>query len=259
MHECARQALALYRGLQDPRGLYHALCVEIWSGRALAQESRSMIEEAGKLERLGLPSKMLASGRTAQGQFHYFKRRYQQAGRDFDIALSHARIAGALRLAAIAVSLRAMTHYAVGEIDQGVNLCHAAVAQERRPFGILTFALGFLAVGLVLQGDCGQARNVLAEFFRMSRAAYWWLFHLYAEAYALLAMGEGRHETAARLLGYVDHKVRPRVDIRMATVQTQAARAALQSRFGAATFRSLLDEGALLDEEAVCAFTLGTT
>lgn len=258
MYEFAEKALALYRGLEDARGLYYALCIMIWSGRAPAEESRSMIEQARKLERLGLPSKMLATGRTAQGQLHYFERRYAQAGRDFDMAQIHARIAGGLRLAAIAVGLRAMTHYAVGEIDQAVRLCRAAVAQERRPFGILIFPLGFLAVGLVLQGECAQARLVLVELFRLSRAAYWWLFQLFDEAYVLLAMAEGRHETAARLLGYVDHKARPRVDMKMATIQMQAARAELKRRFGVATVQGLLDEGALLDEEAVCALTLET-
>ena len=258
MHEFAEKALALYRNLNDTRNLYYALCIKIWSGRAPEEESLTMVEQARELERLGLPAKMLASGRTAQGQYHYFEQRYAQAGRDFDIALTHARIGGALRLAAIAVGLRSMTHYAVGEIDQGVRLCRSAVAQERRRFGILMFPLGFLAVGLVLQGECVEARLALVELFRLSRAAYWWLFHLYDEAYVLLAMTEGRHETAALLLGYVDQKARPRVDIKMATMQTQAARSALEVRFGAATLQSLLDEGALLDEEAVCALTLET-
>ena len=126
------------------------------------------------------------------------------------------------------------------------------------PFGLFIVVVGFLAVGLVLQGECEQARQVLVELFRLSRAAYWWLFQLFDEAYVLFAMAEGRHETAARLLGYVDHKARPRVDMKMATKQTQAARVALEVRFGAATLQSLLDEGALLDEEAVCALTLET-
>ena len=256
MHELAQKALAHYRRMEDAGGLYYALCVMIWSGRAPAEESRRLIEQVRQLERLGLPSKMLATGRTAQGQLHYFERRYAQAGRDFDMALTHARIAGALRLAAIAVGLRAMTHYAVGEIDQAVQLCRAAVAQERRRFGILIFPLGFLAVGLVLQSECAQARPVLTELFRLSRAAYWWLFQLFDEAYVLLAMAEGRHETAARLLGYVDHKARPRVDMKMAPTQMQTARAQLERRFGAASLQALLDEGALLDEEAVCALTL---
>lgn len=79
---------------------------------------------------------------------------------------------------------------------------------------------------------------------------------MYGEAYVLLAMREGRHETAARLLGYVDRKARPLVNPMMAVEPLRQAHATLEASFDRETLERLFAEGAMLDEEAVCALTL---
>lgn len=97
---------------------------------------------------------------------------------------------------------------------------------------------------------------MLADFFRRSRAADWYLFNLLDESCFLLAMQEGRHHSAARLLGYSDRRSRRVIDFRMAETHVERSRAELETICAAPTLRRLLSEGAALDEEAVCALAL---
>ena len=256
MHDFATKAETLYRKLDDPSGLYFALCMKGWSGRVPVAESGGLLEEVAALERLGMPPRLLAVGRLGQGMLHYAERQYAEAGRDFDAASSHARVGGATRVVAIAVCMRVMVHYVLHNVDEAVRLCRQVVDQERRRFGFLTFALGYLSFGLVLQGELGQARQTLAEFFRLCRVSDWDLFDLCDEAYPLLALREGRHETAARLLGYRDRQARPAGVRALAIEQMKQARAQLEAAFDAPTLQRLMAEGAQLHEEAVCALTL---
>jgi predicted ATPase/DNA-binding winged helix-turn-helix (wHTH) protein len=256
MHEFAAKAVALLRAAGDRRGLHWALSLRLWSGRVPADEAARVADEAQALESTDMPARMRALGHLGRSQWHRFAGRPAEAARELDLALAHARAAGSDRSVATAMGLRAQVHYSLGEFDAGVRLMRHSAARERRRYGFTAHALSFLALGLVLQGERAEARQVLAEFFRHSRAADWWLFNVVDEAYCLLAMQEGRRRTAARLLGYSEHKARQITGIRMAEAQTRRARAQLDETLGAASVAQLLDEGARLDQETVCALTL---
>ena len=243
MHDYAAKAETLYRKLDDPSGLYFALFMKGWSGRVPVSDSGLLLEEMAALERLGIAPRMVAMGRLGQGMLHYAERLYAEAGQDFDASSELARSCGATRACAIALCFRVMVHYVLREVDEGVRLCRQVVRQERRRFGFLAFASGYLAFGLVLQGAVVQARQALAELFRLCRAADWDLFDWWDEAYPLLALREGRYETAARLLGYHDREGR-RLGVRALAIEDmEQARSALEAEFGAPTLRRLMAEG----------------
>jgi predicted ATPase/DNA-binding winged helix-turn-helix (wHTH) protein len=256
MHDFAAKAETLYRKLDDPGGLYFALCMKGWSGRVPVTESGRLVQQTLALEQLGLPPRLIAMGRLGQGMLHYAERQYAVAGRDFDVASVHARACGATRADAIAACFRVMVHYVMREVDEGVRLCRQVVGQERRRFGFLALASGYLAFGLVLQGELGQARQALTELFRLCRASDWDLFDTWDEAYLLLALQEARQETAARLLGYHDRAGRPPGARALALEEVTRARSTLKAAFDAPNLQRLLAEGAQLDQEAVCALTL---
>lgn len=258
MHEFAARAESLFRGAGNRPGLYWALCCRLWSGHVPATEGARLADEAVALE-FGLPPGLLVVGRMGQSRHHYGARRYTEAARDLDAAIAHARAAGLAWMEAMPIGMRATTHYAVGEIEEGIRLVRPCIAAQPRRSGPAEIPLGCLGVGLVLKGETTQAREVLAEFFRLCRADDWWFFNLMDEAYALLALQEGRLRSAARLLGYIEHKARQVRALRMAEVQTRQARAALEASLGAAELRRLLDDGAALGEDQVCALTLEAT
>jgi hypothetical protein len=258
MHEFAARAEVLFRSCASRPGLYWALCCRLWSGHVPADEAARLADEARALEP-GLPHRLLGLGRLGLAKGHWDARRYVEGARDIDLALAHARAADASRLEVLSIGMRAMTHYALGEIEAGVGLLRPCVAAQRARNGWVAHPLGFLAAGLVLQGNRAEARERLAEFFRLSRADDWWLFNLNDEAYVLLAFQEGRLRSAGRLLGYSDHKTRQVTAIRMAEARIAQARAALDASLGNAALRRLLAEGAALDEDQVCALTLEAT
>ncbi len=259
MHEFAVRAESLFRGAGSRPGLYWALCCRLWSGHVPPSEAGQLADEAAALEP-GLPPRLLVVGRMGQSRHHYRARRYPEAARDLDAAIAHARAAGPTWMEAMPIGMRATTHYAVGEIDEGIRLVRLCIAAQPRRSGTpAEIPLGCLGVGLVLKGETTQAREVLAEFFRLCRADDWWFFNLMDEAYALLALREGRLRSAARLLGYSEHKARQVRALRMAEVQTRQARAVLEASLGTAQLRRLLDEGAALGEDQVCALTLEAT
>jgi hypothetical protein len=84
----------------------------------------------------------------------------------------------------------------------------------------------------------------------------WDQFALATYYFALLAWVESRHDDAARLFGYADNAF-ARMDASWMSAAHLRPRveAALQSAFDMQTLQRLMEEGARLDEEAVCALT----
>lgn len=136
--------------------------------------------------------------------------------------------------------------------------CQQAVLSQRRRYGFLNLPLGSLALGLTLQGHLDQAREAFVELFRVGGASDWYLFDMFNEACLVLALIEGRHETATRLLGHAHHRS-TKLGVRFLWAERIGqARATLESKFEPETFQRLMAEGQKLDEEAVCRLTLHT-
>ena len=258
VHDMAAKSVALFRRLGDDRGLYFALVALLASGRVPRADSQSLLAEALALERAEWPPKVRALGRAPLAMLHYFERRYAEAAAGYDQARALAMEGGARGLAAVYTGLAAMAHYALGNVDEPVCLCRQAVLKRRRLYGVLNLPRGALALGLTLQGHLDQAREAFVELFRACRSSDWYMFDMFDDAYLVLALMEGRHETAARLLGYADHHS-TKLGVRVLEVERIGqARATLERMFEPATLQRLMDEGRKLDEEAVCRLTLHT-
>ena len=204
MHDTAAKGVALFRRLGDERGLYSALAMLLASGHVPRADSQGLLDEALGLERADWTPKARAHGRAGLGTLHYFERRYADAAAYYDQAKALAMEGSAERLAAIYTALAAMAHYALGNVDEPVRLCQQAVLKQRRLYGVinmplgslaLDLPLGSLALSLTLQGRLDQAREAFVHLFRAMRASDWHLFDMFNEAYLMLALMEGRHET----------------------------------------------------------------
>jgi hypothetical protein len=94
----------------------------------------------------------------------------------------------------------------------------------------------------------------LAEFFDASRLTGWHRLGYFGDTYVELALQEQRYPAAASLLGYArrawnrQHQQRRCAELLVA----------LEAVLDAETLDRLVAEGKALDEEAVCALTLGT-
>jgi predicted ATPase/DNA-binding winged helix-turn-helix (wHTH) protein len=264
MHSAAAKAVSLFRRLDDDRGLYFALALVLASGRVPLGESRSLVDEALTLERADWPPKLRALGHGGIGMLHFLEQRYADAATCYDEATTLAAEGGARGLTSVYASLAAMAHYALGAVDERVRLCRQAVFNERqavlnkrlRRFGLLKLPLGLLGLGLLFQGRVDEARETFAELFRVCSATDWYLFDLFDDAYVALALTEGRQATAARLLGYADHRA-AKLGLRvLGAERTRQARATLEEAFDAATLQRLMAEGRKADQEAVCRWIL---
>ena len=148
---------------------------------------------------------------------------------------------------------------ATGDVRKAVDLGRQLLARvsERRTY-LWLVAQGNLANALLQAGEIAEAREVIARFNELSRAAQWDTFATYGPVFALLAACEGRVESAARLLGHADRVTGARGGQQQPN-EVRAHELALKridAELGAAERKRLMAEGEDLDQEAVCALTL---
>ena len=74
--------------------------------------------------------------------------------------------------------------------------------------------------------------------------------------YVALAVTEGRHRTAARLLGFADHAAERRNLRALDGNRVDRIRTTLEGLLDATTLQQLMAQGRVADEEAVCRWTL---
>ena len=270
MHDCAAQAATLYRELGEPRGLFLSLCYIVLSCLARDDEIDSLFAEMDRLcrpewsPRLPL-YRLVASynlfvhgGRRAAAADagHAATRALESAERGLALAIQ----AGTATIEAILRGLLVHTYITLGHRDKALSSALELVARERaRRGGLLIVALAALArVFLMREEDRDDARRTLAQFFDCCRSAEWEGFGDFSGLFAWLALRDGRHEAAARLIGFLDgFWLRHRWRSRLSIGGREKACAVLATQLDAATIDRLIAEGMQMDEESVCVFTLG--
>ena len=257
MHSSAAKAEALFRQLGDKRGIYAALALQLASGQFPPEEADAAVTELVSLERMDWPPRLRALGHAGQGMVCHLQDRYADAAERYDLASALTASSGARCLHSVYSGLAALAHYALGDVERSVELFRKAVLKERpRRFGFFRLELGFLAVGLVLQGNLAEARQTMLELFRLCRASEWYLFDLFSDAYVALAVAEGRDPVAARLLGFADRSAE-RCNLRALDRQRiDQIRTTLAARLDVKTLQQLTTQGRGADQEAVCRWTL---
>ena len=256
--ECGLKAVALYRSIGDARGLYCALCAVGRSASAGGEEPRAALKEAESIEQPGWPARQRVLRLYAQSVASIFEGDYAFSRTAAETAVAVANSVGARRAAALVANLVVAANLGLGNVDEALEMSRGLIEQESRWLGgVLDWSWGNYSRGLLLQGRLSEARLAFARLFECCRAHDWDRWALFVREYTALALAEQRYAAAARLLGFAT-RAEERKGIRGPLVERSrgVAMATLASALDSTTLKLLLAEGALLDEEAVCALTL---
>ncbi|MBC7700921.1 winged helix-turn-helix domain-containing protein [Aquabacterium sp.] len=258
MHDFARRAAEQSRALQDEVGRYLALRCMAGSGVLPPAQAKNLLEEMIGLEKPTWPPRLRLQRQLATVSVLRSGQQLEQAQRVCETLLSHSQANGLDAVVSAALADLAALSLAVGDPDAAVQHCSDIIARGRhRRDNFILHAMAIKATALFMQGDDEQARGALVDFAAASRSRDWEWFGLYSGLFALLAAIEGRHETAARLLGYADH-AHQQLGSRDAQVGQAWERASslVNAVLPLATTSRLACEGAQMAPDAVCHWAL---
>jgi len=258
MHDFARRAAEISRALGDDRGRYLALRCMAGSGVQPTAQAKNFLEEMIRLEQPNWPPRLRLQRQLATVSVLKASGQLAQARRVCETLLSHSQAHGLDAFVSAAQADLAALNLAVGDPDAAVRYCRELVARGRnRRDNFVLHAMAIMAAALFKQGDAEQARSALADFAVASRSRDWEWFGLYSGLFALLAAIEGRHEAAARLLGYAD-----RAHQQLGSRDAQASQAwdwatrLVNEALPMETSARLAFEGAQLAPQAACTWAL---
>ncbi|MBX6372946.1 MAG: helix-turn-helix transcriptional regulator [Acetobacteraceae bacterium] len=207
--DAARRAVALFRAAGSRLDLGRALWRQAWQ-HVLAGDvaaAGALLDESEGLLRNGRPSKALVSCLRVRAVARMRGGQPAAAHANLQEALSIARHLRSPRDVALTLGSMAELHCAAGRIGEAIAVAQEAVAslapaQARSAW--VQHISGAVASYLLAEGDIARARPIIAE--RLTAARLMGLPHeilANIERLALIAALEGRPDTAARLLGYV--------------------------------------------------------
>ncbi len=186
---------------------------------------------------------------------HIAQERFEDALSMGEAGLVFARSKALVYPMAFLTRYAIIAELALGRLDNALRRSREEIDAECRWRGrALEVTLGTHAEVLTRQGRCAEARLALAEFFEASRRTGRYRFGQCGSAYVELAFHEQRHSSAATLLGYA-RAAGWGLDVQRRCAELLAE---LETVLDAETLDRLLARGEALDEEAVCALTLGT-
>ena len=254
----AIHAIDLLRGLDDPIGLYVALGYASSTTIGEVGESRRMLDEMARIERAEWPFALRHVRVVARVATLELEGRPDAARAVIEAALAEARLAGLEGWVGIDTVFLGANALALGRAEDAVRCSGQLLPAHRaarHPYLLHTLAVQ--NGGLLLLNRLPEARQVIAEFIEVSRTREWDFLSMQADGCAFLAVLERRPRAGARLLGYADRANRL-IGARIAAssyVRAQCG-AALAAALAPTVIEALMVEGALLDEEGVCALTL---
>ncbi|RZL94116.1 MAG: hypothetical protein EOP82_05580 [Variovorax sp.] len=259
VYEFAVKATELHRKAGDESGLYTALGYAVMSAGASVDESRAMLIEMERLEHSDWPFNQLQVRMFAQLSLFGRESRHLESRSLIKTALSCATARGLKRWVAVCMMFLTDTTLALGDAEEAVRFAREALAGNRLSPGPFIISMtGGLAAGLLVQGRVAEARLALVEFFEASRSREWDYLSVFADVFALFAAREGRPETAARLIGYSDKVNQLSAGLRVSHDRVLLlAKAAVEVALERSAIERLMADGHNMDEEEVCAVTLG--
>lgn len=259
MQAWSRRAIEGARLLRDARGVYLGLRCQAGSGLLNADEARDALRDMARLESSAWPPRLLTQRLLAEVGVLRGQERMAEARRTCQGLILQAQAAGLDGVLSAALSDLAAICLALGDTDGALRVSQQILARSRhRRDNFVVHALATVACVAFVRGDLAQARATLLDFTAASRSRSWEWLGLYAGLLALLAAQEGRHEAAARLLGYVDAQ-QPRLGSRdvLGVYARTRARAAVEDTLEPSVLRRLLEQGAQLVPDEVCAWAFG--
>ncbi|MBH2016671.1 MAG: helix-turn-helix transcriptional regulator [Burkholderiales bacterium] len=255
----AQRAGAAFREAGDARGLYLAMRCMAGSGMLSPDEARGLLRDMAALEQADWPARLLTQRLLAEVSVLRALEHMADARRVCQTLLVRAQSAGLDGVMSAGLSDLAAICLALGDTDAALRVSQQILARARnRRDNFVVHALAIVACVAFVRSDLPQARATLSDFVAACRIRSWEWLGLYAGLLALLAALEGRHEAAARLLGYTDQACR-HVGSRdvLAVYAWSRAHAAVQDALEPTVLQRLLDQGRQLDPESVCTWALG--
>jgi predicted ATPase/DNA-binding winged helix-turn-helix (wHTH) protein len=254
MHDFARRAAEHSRALDDHVGRYLALRCMAGSGVLPVAQAQNFLEEMIRLEQPNWPPRLRLQRQLATVSVLRSNGQLAQARKVCESLLNQSQAHGLEAFVSAALADLASLSLAIGEHESTVGYCRELLSRGRhRRDNFVLHAMAIMAAALFMQDDVEQARGTLADFAAASRSRDWEWFGLYSGLFALLAAAEGRHETAARLLGFAD-RAHQQLGAREVPVEQAWARATslVSAAMAPAVASRLAQEGAQMAPEAVC-------
>ena len=260
----AREAVHRYRELDDPRGLYLALCALAFAGSVFSDPGSDADRDAGvalaelnRLERPEWPARLRCWAAVARTHHP----RDDLAGRLAPLRAMHelASSVGATERALTAHVNMLWALRTLGRDDDANHLARTIIdggvlAGERLGEVLLN-----LSEGLVKRNMTAEAREYAREGLRVMRQC-----NGACEAFATLAsiaLSEGRAEDAARIAGYAESILaRDGIERDAQLRAIEEIRGRIDARITEVARKNLMDEGARLAEAQATslALTIGT-
>lgn len=260
MHDFALRAAASYRAAADRRGLYLALRCLAGSGVLPATQALSVLDEMATLEQPDWPPRLCAQRLLAEVGVLRSIEHMAEARRVCHTLLVKAQAAGLDGVVSATLSDLASVSLALGDTDTALKTCMQLLARGRhRRDNFVLHALAIVACVDFVKGDLPGARVALTDFVAASRSRDWEWLGLYAGLLALLAALEGRHEAAARLLGFTSRAYEQLGSRDVLTVYAWSRASGLvQDTLDATVLQRLKDMGMGMDPESVCTWALSS-
>lgn len=236
----AERAAVAYAAAGDALGEYSALCTLADIVSTPAAVAQAALQRAQALEDPAWGPQVLLRRFRAEGAVAGLQADWPRAITALRRAAALAQAAGELN-PAVLISL-ANAELASGQAEAAARHLLAVIEQlrdGRHDIALFGFAMPNLVAAALARGHTGQARRTATEGWPQAvrvGAEAWWADHL-----ALLAALEGRHRTAASLLGLADAAYAAAADQRqpLETQHAERAEALARQALGAAAFTSL--------------------
>lgn len=258
MHDMAGRAAAMYRAAGDGLGLYLALRCQAGSGVLPPTQALAVLQELAALEQPDWPARVRTQRMLAQAGVLRAMEHMAEARRVCQNLLVTAQAAGLEGVVSATLSDLASVTLALGDTDGAMRACQQLLARGRhRRDNFVLHALAIVACVSFVRSDLPGARAALTEFIAASRSRQWEWLGLYAGLLALLAALEGRHEAAARLLGYAGraHEALGTRDVLTVYAWSRAS-ARVKDALETIVLQRLQEMGREMDADAACGWAL---
>ena len=204
--ESARQAVALWRSLGDPRRLYGALALAATELARIGEHEAAAdaLQEARDIEDPRWPAQAIAVRCIHEGWTAHYRGDAGAYRDNVRQAMVLSERAGDRAMVNAARVLLAAASFAAGDFNGSIELAQEAARELRATdqAEYLCYALSLLCEGLLVVGREAEARAAATEALPLATAETEFLPAL-MQCVAVLAATGGRSADAARLLGYV--------------------------------------------------------
>jgi predicted ATPase len=258
-----RRAALLARGLEmaraagDQRTLAQALMAVSFNLNIQERYEEALVaaREALQYARTSGDRRLLAQGLLREGM-SVFPSDVAQGRKLFDEAIALFTACDDPEGSCTALVNRAESEYQTArDVPAASSFAQAAlpIARKMKRRNLLVTLLGNASAYHARLGEFDQARSSARESIMLGREAQAWQNNAFGiQHLAVVALHNGDARTAARLIGWVDARIKAIDEIRQTTEQNEYEELlpVLQSALGAERCQSHMSEGAMLTEEA---------